>query len=67
MKTNKTNNSTKKINWGRIGTHALCTVVELAIVSIFEFIRYRIDTKFDKKEREAKDKEQQRKEEDYGA
>lgn len=67
MRTNKTNNSTQKINWGRIGTHALCTVVELAIVSIFEFIRYRIDTKFDKKEREAKDKEQQRKEEDYGA
>lgn len=67
MSKKQTNPTPNKVNWGRVGTHALCTLAELAIVSIFEFIRYRIDTKFDKKEREAKDKEQQRKEEDYGA
>lgn len=67
MSKKQTNPIPNKVNWGRVGTHALCALAELAIVSIFEFIRYRIDTKFDKKEREAKDKEQQRKEEDYGA
>jgi hypothetical protein len=67
MRKKTLNPSTNKVNWGMIGTHALCTVVELAIVSIFEGIRYYIDIEFDKKEREAKEKELQRKEEDYGA
>ena len=66
MKTNKTNNSTQKINWGRIGTHALCTAAELLIITIFGVIRYRIDIKFDKKDRDAKEKERLEKEEEYG-
>ena len=67
MSKKQSNPNPNKVNWGRVGTHALCTLAELAIVAIFEGIRYHIDTLFDKKERDAKDKEQQRREDDYGA
>lgn len=67
MSKTQTNPTPNKVNWGRVGTHALCTLVELAIVAIFEGIRYHIDTLFDKKERDAKEKERLEKEEDYGA
>lgn len=66
MSKKQTNPNPNKVNWGRIGTHALCTAAELLIITIFGVIRYRIDIKFDKKDRDAKEKERLEKEEEYG-